>query len=119
LEPASEALDTVIRTTGNTVWWQGLERKVSVVHPLSGSRVQRVDLETGRLCVMASRHKAGLVVGRDHIRDTWRSTSPARGRGWDGQTAGHGHEQNLGIWRALLDADRAVGRRLRLPCNVL
>lgn len=39
------------------------------VHPLSGVlRPSAFDLETGRLCVMASRHLAGMVVlGRDHL----------------------------------------------------
>src|SRR6185503_1599635 len=38
--------------------WQGLECKVMiVVHPLSGTvRPSAFDLDTGRLCVMASRH---------------------------------------------------------------
>jgi hypothetical protein len=93
--------------------WQGLERKVFVVvHPLSGvTRPSAFDLETGRLCVMASRHKAGLVVvGRDHILDTLEEHLPsaeqALGRP---DIAGRGHRQNLGFWKTLLDADRVVG----------
>ena len=53
--------------------WQGLERELMVVvHPLSSmENPGEFDLETGRLCVMASRHQSGLVVvGRDHIGDT-------------------------------------------------
>src|SRR5207249_8262289 len=53
--------------------WQGLECKVMVVvHPLSGVlRPSAFDLETGRLCVMASRHRAGMVVlSRDHLENT-------------------------------------------------
>jgi len=53
--------------------WQGLERKVMIaVHPLSGvTEPSAFDLETGRLCVMASRHQAGLlVVSRDHVPRT-------------------------------------------------
>ena len=52
--------------------WQGLEREVMiVVHPLSGVvRPSAFDLSTGRLCVMASRHRVGLVmVTRDHVGD--------------------------------------------------
>ena len=53
--------------------WQGLERKVMIaVHPLSSTLTPSgFDLETGRLCVMASRHQSGLIlVSRDHITDT-------------------------------------------------
>lgn len=53
--------------------WQGLERKVMIaVHPLSSTLTPSgFDLETGRLCVMASRHQSGLIlVSRDHISDT-------------------------------------------------
>ncbi len=53
--------------------WQGLECKVMfAVHPLSGTTSpSSFDLETGRLCVMASRHQSGLViVTRDHVGDT-------------------------------------------------
>lgn len=92
--------------------WQGLERKVFVVvHPLSGvTRPSDFDLETGRLCVMASRHKAGLViVGRDHILDTLEEHLPsaqqALGRP---DVAGRGHKQNLGFWRTLLEQGRVV-----------
>lgn len=94
--------------------WQGLERKVFVVvHPLSGvTRPSDFDLETGRLCVMASRHQVGLViVGRDHILDTLEehlpSASQALGRP-DG--TGRGHKQNLGFWTALLESGRVVGQ---------
>lgn len=92
--------------------WQGLERKVFVaVHPLSGvTRPSDFDLETGRLCVMASRHKAGLIiVGRDHILDTLEEHLPnaqqALGRP---DVAGRGHTQNLGFWKALAEGDRVV-----------
>jgi hypothetical protein len=53
--------------------WQGLERKVMIaVHPLSSTLTPSgFDLETGRLCVMASRHQSGLIlVSRDHITET-------------------------------------------------
>lgn len=60
--------------------WQGLERDVMVVvHPLSSMvNPGSFDLETGRLCVMASRHEVGLlVVGRDHIGETLAKVLPA------------------------------------------
>jgi hypothetical protein len=75
-----------------------------VVHPLSGVvRPSAFDLETGRLCVMASRHRAGLiVVSRDHVGATLDSHFPeaeqAVGRP---DSAGRGHWQNLGFWQAL------------------
>lgn len=53
--------------------WQGLERPIMViVHPVSGTTdPSGFDLQTERLCVMASRHKVGLiVVSRDHIKAT-------------------------------------------------
>lgn len=60
--------------------WQGLERKLMVVvHPLSSTPDPDVefDLETGRLCVMASRHQHGMVVvSRDHLRDTLENLMP-------------------------------------------
>lgn len=60
--------------------WQGLERKLMIaVHPLSSTADPAAfDLETGRLCVMASRHQSGLViVSRDHVEDTLSSHIPA------------------------------------------
>jgi len=59
--------------------WQGLERELMVVvHPLSSmENPGEFDLETGRLCVMASRHTHGLVVvGREHIGDTLDAVLP-------------------------------------------
>lgn len=92
--------------------WQGLECDVMVmVHPLSGvSRPSAFDLETGRLCVMASRHKAGLiVVSRDHLTDTLDELLPAAdqplGRG---DVAGRGHAQNLAFWSELQNKSRVV-----------
>jgi hypothetical protein len=93
--------------------WQGLERKVFVVvHPLSGvTRPSEFDLETGRLCVMASRHQVGLVlVGRDHIMETLEEHLPsaqqALGRP---DVAGRGHHQNLTFWQTLHVGERVVG----------
>ena len=90
--------------------WQGLERKLMIaVHPLSGVvRPSAFDLETGRLCVMASRHRAGLiVVSRDHVAETLDTHIPsaeqAVGRP---DVSGRGHSQNLRFWMALTDNRR-------------
>ena len=59
--------------------WQGLERPLMlVVHPISGSTDPTTfDLQTERLCVMASRHKVGLViVARDHVPKTLEELIP-------------------------------------------
>lgn len=92
--------------------WQGLERKLMIVlHPLSGNtRPSSFDLETGRLCVMTSRHRSGLiVVGRDHIRDTLENHIPAAeqavGRP---DITGRGHQANLRFWETMSDAGRVV-----------
>lgn len=92
--------------------WQGLERNAMVIaHPLSGvTDPSDFDLETGRLCVMASRHKAGLViVARDHIRQTLDSHLPVAeqpvGRP---DVAGRGHYQNALFWSRLVTQDRVV-----------
>ena len=92
--------------------WQGLELAVMVVvHPLSGVlHPSDFDLETGRLCVMASRHQAGLViVTRDHIGETLDTHLPAAeqpvGRP---DVAGRGHHQNVTFWNALLAQNRVV-----------
>ena len=92
--------------------WQGLERAVIVaVHPLSGVlHPSDFDLETGRLCVMASRHQAGMViVTRDHIGETLDTHLPAAeqpvGRP---DVAGRGHHQNVTFWNALLAQNRVV-----------
>ena len=60
--------------------WQGLEVDLMLsVHPLSGVvHPSDFDLDTGRLCVMASRHKAGLLIlTRDHIARTLDATIPS------------------------------------------
>lgn len=92
--------------------WQGLELAVMVVaHPLSGVlHPSDFDLETGRLCVMASRHQAGLViVTRDHIGETLATHLPAAeqpvGRP---DVAGRGHYQNSTFWNSLLKQNRVV-----------
>lgn len=92
--------------------WQGLERQAMVVvHPLSGvTEPSAFDLETGRLCVMASRHRAGLiVVSRDHLMETLEEHLPVAdqpiGRP---DVSGRGHSQNLGFWTALQNSGRVI-----------
>ncbi|HEX6536242.1 MAG TPA: hypothetical protein VF041_16745 [Gemmatimonadaceae bacterium] len=92
--------------------WQGLERPVMVViHPLSGVvRPSAFDLETGRLCVMASRHLAGMVVlSRDHVGSTLREFIPSAeqpvGRP---DVTGRGLYDNLAFWKTLEDQGRAI-----------
>jgi hypothetical protein len=92
--------------------WQGLGREVMiVVHPLSGVlRPSAFDLETGRLCVMASRHRSGLIiVSRDHVGQTLESHLPvaeqALGRP---DVTGRGHFRNLTFWRTLAERECIV-----------
>lgn len=92
--------------------WQGLECKVMImIHPLSGVvRPSTFDLQTGRLCVMASRHRAGMIVlARDHVRSTLEdyipSASQALGRP---DIEGRGLRDNLEFWKRLAEAQRVV-----------
>jgi RecA/RadA recombinase len=92
--------------------WQGLERKLMiVVHPLSGVvQPSAFDLETGRLCVMASRHRSGLIVlSRDHVPRMLDSYIPsaeqAIGRP---DIAGRGHFQNYAFWQTLAKSNRVI-----------
>jgi hypothetical protein len=92
--------------------WQGLERPVMIlVHPLSGVvRPSTFDLETGRLCVMASRHQAGMfVVTRDHVGETLARFIPSAdqpvGRP---DVSGRGHADNLSFWGQLQSQGRVV-----------
>ncbi len=92
--------------------WQGLERPMMIaVHPLSGvSDPSAFDLETGRLCVMASRHQAALILlTRDHVGDTLRNYVPsaeqAPGRP---DIVGRGHNAHLKFWSQLEDHDSIV-----------
>ena len=96
--------------------WQGLERPVMIaVHPLSGvADPSAFDLETGRLCVMASRHQAGFIVlTRDHVGETLRNYVPsaeqAPGRP---DTVGRGHDAHLKFWTQLEDAGSIVAAHL-------
>jgi hypothetical protein len=91
--------------------WQGLERPLMIaVHPLSGvSDPSAFDLETGRLCVMASRHQAGLIVlTRDHIGETLRNYVPkAEQPPGRPDVVGRGHDAHLKFW-GLLEATENV-----------
>lgn len=82
--------------------WQGLERPVMIaIHPLSGVITpSEFSLETGRMCVMASRHVGGLIVlTRDHIAQTLDdyvpSASQAVGRP---DATGRGHRVHREFW---------------------
>jgi hypothetical protein len=92
--------------------WQGLQCDMMfALHPLSGVLMPSAfDLETGRLCVMASRHRGGLViVSRDHVGDTLEETLPVADQAVGREdTSGRGLEQHLRLWRALMTAGRIV-----------
>ena len=90
--------------------WQGLERPMMlVVHPLSGVvDPSAFDLETGRLCVMASRHQAGLVLlARDHVGSTLSDFVPSAGQALGRpDVVGRGHDAHIRFWSALRDQGR-------------
>lgn len=90
--------------------WQGLERPVMIVlHPLSGvTDPSAFDLETGRLCVMASRHQAGLIVlTRDHVGSTLANFVPSAGQApGRPDVVGRGHDAHIRFWTALRDQGR-------------
>jgi hypothetical protein len=92
--------------------WQGLERPLMIfVHPLSGMvKPSSFDLETGRLCVMASRHTAGAVIlTRDHVTETLEgyipSATQALGRP---DVSGRGLFDNLSFWSRLRESGRVL-----------
>jgi hypothetical protein len=91
--------------------WQGLERKVMVVvHPLSGNSAPTgFDLHTGRLCVMASRHRSGLVLlSRDHLTRTLEEYNPSADQAVGRPDAtGRGHADHLTFWNRI-EADGRV-----------
>jgi hypothetical protein len=90
--------------------WQGLERAVMIaVHPLSGvTDPSPFDLDTGRLCVMASRHQAALVVlTRDHVPATLANFVPSAAQAPGRRdVVGRGHDAHVRFWRALADHGR-------------
>lgn len=92
--------------------WQGLQRPLMIaVHPLSGvTDPSAFDLETGRLCVMASRQQAGFIVlTRDHVGETLANYVPsaeqAPGRP---DIVGRGHDAHLRFWGALAGQGRVL-----------
>lgn len=92
--------------------WQGLQLPVMVIaHPLSGVlHPSDFDLETGRRCVMASRHQAGLIiVTRDHVGETLDTHLPVSeqpvGRP---DVAGRGHYQHSAFWNRLVITGRVI-----------
>ena len=94
-------LSTISVTTPER--WQGLERPVMIaVHPLSGVMFpSSFDLETGRLCVMSSRHQSACIfVTRDHVGETLDTHLPiadqALGRA---DIVGRGHSQHTQFWQ--------------------
>lgn len=92
--------------------WQGLERPVMIaVHPLSGvTNPSAFDLETGRLCVMASRHRAGFILlTRDHVGETLRNYVPSAGQApGRPDVVGRGHDAHLRFWGQLEAAGSVV-----------
>lgn len=90
--------------------WQGLQCDIMlVVHPLSGVLSPTAfDLATGRLCVMASRHRGGLIiVSRDHVGATLEEILPVADQAVGREdSSGRGHEQHLRLWSALASGGR-------------
>lgn len=90
--------------------WQGLQRPIMVVvHPLSSViDPSDFDLETGRLCVMASRHQVALIiVTRDHVGATLSGFIPEAAQA-PGQpdVVGRGHAAHSRFWNSLKTANR-------------
>ena len=92
--------------------WQGLERPVMIaIHPLSGVMFpSSFDLETGRLCVMASRHKSACIfITRDHVGETLNTHLPiadqALGRS---DIVGRGHSQHTEFLRYHIDRNLVI-----------
>ncbi len=93
LRALSSKFSTIRVTTPER--WQGLEKPVMVaVHPLSGVvSPSSFDLETGRLCVMASRHQSAcFFVTRDHVTSTLDDHLPVADQALGcADTVGKGH----------------------------
>ncbi len=92
--------------------WQGLQRPVMIaVHPLSGVvDPSAFDLATGRLCVMATRHQAALVIlTRDHVGETLANFVPSAEQApGKPDVTGRGHDAHMRFWEQLVSADRIV-----------
>lgn len=92
--------------------WQGLQMPFMIaVHPLSSAlNPSEFDLQTGRLCVMASRHQIGLVlVSRDHIYETLANTVTfaTQAPGQPDET-GRGREAHHALLTLLKERNRIV-----------
>jgi len=87
--------------------WQGLERAVMIaIHPLSGvAYPSSFDLETGRLCVMASRHQSACIfVSRDHVSETLATRLPVGDHAIGAiDVSGRGHAQHTRFWNFHLE----------------
>ena len=92
--------------------WQGLERELMVVvHPLSSmENPGDFDLETGRLCVMVSRHQSWLVVvGREHIGDTLDGILPVAAQPIGQPDAvARGLKRHRAFWKHLDESERGI-----------
>lgn len=92
--------------------WQGLERAVMVaVHPLSSVPCPgEFDLDTGRLCVMTSRHRVGLLlITRDHIATTLDQHVPPASQPLDcPDLSGQGHARHQQLWAHLQERDCVI-----------
>ena len=95
--------------------WQGLERPVMVaVHPLSATTSpSEFDLATGRLCVMASRHKVALLLlSRDHVPATLLENRPEATQAPSRpDEVGRGHARHVDFWRSIENAGHVVKLR--------
>jgi AAA domain len=92
--------------------WQGLERPIMIaVHPLSNvTDPSDFDLETGRLCVMASRHQVGLIIiTRDHVGPTLMDYIPQAAQApGKPDVVGRGHDAHAKFWSELAQDSRIV-----------
>lgn len=92
--------------------WQGLERPIMiVVHPLSNvTDPSDFDLETGRLCVMTSRHQTGLIiVTRDHVGRTLEGFIPAASQAPGlPDSVGRGLQAHRLFWGELANSNRII-----------
>lgn len=90
--------------------WQGQERPVMLIaHPLSGiEHPGAFDLETGRLCVMSSRHQTALLIfSRDHVPSTLNSLMPSATQSPGlPDDIGKGHHIHQEFWKFHSDRDR-------------
>ena len=92
--------------------WQGLQKPVMIaVHPLSGiASPSSFDLETGRLCVMASRHRSAcFFVTRDNVGRTLDVHLPNADQALGcHDIVGRGHAQHTAFWKYHEERDLVV-----------